>query len=264
MRFIRKYFYIAVLAGRSDLAYFGEVFSRILFLAIILYIFLRLWQATYTVCGAEQLGELTLPQMLWYLTITEAIMLSAPRVTQQVDNDVRTGAITVKLIRPLCYPLAVLSANLGERMVRFSVNLSVGATITTLLVGPATSIVGLPLLLISIPLAFVVDFLGCFLIGLCAFWLEDTSGIFLIYSRCMMILGGMLIPLELFPEFIKPIVKLLPFQNVVYGPAHIFLKPDAVQLLELLGRQCLSITLLSLAIAGVWSLVQRRVFANGG
>lgn len=264
MRFVRKYFFIAVLAGRSDLAYLSEVYGRIIFLAVILYIFLRLWQATYTACGVETLGDLTLPQMLWYLTITEAIMLSAPRVTQQVDNDVRTGAISVKLVRPLCYPLAILSANFGERSVRFVLNLFVGACVAFLLVGPLESPLGLPYLLAAVPLAFVVDFLGCFLIGLAAFWLEDTSGIFLIYSRISMILGGMLLPLELFPEWSKPLVQALPFQNIVYGPAHLFLKPEPETLLKLWGGQCVSIVVSGLAITLVWRMVLRRVFANGG
>lgn len=264
MRFVKKYFFIALLAGHSDLAYREEVYGRILFLAIILYIFLRLWQATYTACGAETLGNLTLPQMLWYLTVTEAIMLSAPRVTQQVDNDVRTGSITVQLILPQSYPLAILSNNFGKRAVRFMLNLFVGSCVAFALVGPLDSPLGLPYLLAAVPLAFVVDFLGCFLIGLAAFWLEDTSGIFLIYSRLSMILGGMLLPLELFPEWSKPIVKALPFQNIVYGPAHLFLKPEPGSLLAVLSGQCVSIVFLGLVIALVWRLVLRRVFANGG
>ena len=65
----------------------------------ILYIFLRLWQVTYSETGASELGGLSLPQMLWYLVMTEAIVLSEPRVTDDVDQDVRTGALAVQLIK---------------------------------------------------------------------------------------------------------------------------------------------------------------------
>lgn len=201
----RKYGWIGLTAARSNLAYLSEVAARTIFLAVILYIFLRLWQVTYGETGAERLGGLTLPQMLWYLTMTETLTLSAPRIAPEVDQDVRTGALAVQLIRPLSYPLSRLWATLGERVVRFALNGLVGAAIVLLFVGPIEfSAGGLLLFALSLPLAFTLDFLGQFLIGLAAFWLEDTSGLMLIYSRITMILGGMLIPLELFPAALQP------------------------------------------------------------
>jgi hypothetical protein len=67
---------------------------------------------------------------------------------------------------------------------------------------------------------------GFLIIGLTAFWLEDTVGITLIYSRMTMILGGMLLPLELFPPVFKTALKMLPFGYIVSGPARLFVHPD--------------------------------------
>ena len=134
----RKYTWLGLIAARSNLAYLGEVATRTLFLAVILYIFLQLWRVTYSETGAATLGGLTLAQMLWYLAMTEAITLSTPRVAQEVDQDVRTGALAVQLIRPLDYPLARLWMTLGERLVRFGLNAAVGAVLALLLVGPIT------------------------------------------------------------------------------------------------------------------------------
>src|SRR6476659_5450627 len=128
---LRKYTWLGLIAARSNLAYLGEVVTRTLFLAVILYIFLQLWRVTYSETGA-----LTLGQMLWYLAMTEAITLSTPRVAQEVDQDVRTGALAVQLIRPLDYPLARLWMTLGERLVRFGLNIVVGTVLALLLVGP--------------------------------------------------------------------------------------------------------------------------------
>jgi hypothetical protein len=89
-------------------------------------------------------------------------------------------------------------------------------------VGPiAFSVSGL-----ALPLAFVVDFLGYFAIGLCAFWMESTAGLTLIYSRLTMLLGGMLMPMDIFPEGLKRIVQSLPFASIVYGPARLFVAGD--------------------------------------
>jgi len=189
----RKYTWLGLIAARSNLAYLGEVATRTLFLAVILYIFLQLWRVTYSETASATLGGLTLAQMLWYLAMTEAITLSTPRVAQEVDQDVRTGALAVQLIRPLDYPLARLWMTMGERLVRFGLNVAVGCTLALLLVGPiAFTPAGLLMFALTLPLAFGLDFAGNFLIGLAAFWIEDTTGLALIYSRVTMILGGML------------------------------------------------------------------------
>lgn len=265
MKALNKYCFVAWITLRSNLAYFGEVSSRLVFLGVILFIFLRLWQVTYGENKTSTLGGLSLSQMLWYLTVTEAIILSGPLVTKNVDSDVRTGSLSVQLTRPFSYPLYCLSSNLGERLLRFLLNLVVGAVITLTFVGPIEfGIGGLSMFFVSIPFAFVLDFLIQFLIGLGAFWMEDTSGIFLIYSRLRMILGGIYIPIELFPDWTQPLLKALPFSSLVYGPAHLFVHPELRELLELMVRQGIAILIVGLAVWFVFRTALRRLFVNGG
>ena len=260
-----KYLWIAWTSAKSNTAYLGEVGSRVIFLGVILYIFLRLWQVTFSETGASELGGLSLAQMLWYLAVTESIILSGPRVSQTVDQDVRTGQLAVHLIKPLSYPLYCLGNCLGERSVRFALNLSVGLLMVTCFVGPIqVTLQSVLFLLLALPLAFILDFLANFLIGLGAFWLEDTTGLMLIYSRITMVLGGMLIPIELFPEYMQPYLKALPFASIVYGPARMFVDPDPAQLTVLLGNQLMGLFVFSIFVYAVYKIAAGRIFANGG
>src|SRR5262245_21816100 len=262
---LRKYTWVGLTSARSNIAYLGEVATRAIFLGVILYIFLQLWRATYAHAGVEQLGGFTLTQMLWYLAMTESITLSGPRVAQEVDQDVRTGALAVPLIRPLSYPLYRLWTTLGERLVRFLLNAVVGTAIALLFVGPIPLSLGsLALFVPALLLAFTLDFLGHFLIGLGAFWLEDTSGLMLIYSRVTMILGGMLLPIELFPVAWQPLLRALPFASMVYGPARLFVQPDAAFLADLVLKQAVAIVVFVMAVAFVYRVALRRIHANGG
>jgi ABC-2 type transport system permease protein len=262
---LRKYTWVGLTSARSNIAYLGEVATRATFLGIILYIFLQLWRVTYSQTGAQELGGFDLPQMLWYLAVTESITLSGPRVAQEVDQDVRTGALAVQLIRPLSYPLYRLWTTLGERLVRFLLNMVVGAAIVLLFVGPIPlSLGGLALFIPALLLGFVLDFLGHFLIGLAAFWLEDTSGLMLIYTRVTMILGGMLLPIELFPPAWQPLLRALPFASIVYGPSRLFVQPGPAFLADLVLRQGIAIVLLAAAVAVVYRSALRRIHANGG
>lgn len=265
MTAIAKYTYVGVTAVRSNLAYFGEVLARVIFLGVLLYIFLQLWRLTYAETGAERLGGLTLAQMLWYLALTESITLSAPPVAPEIDNDVRTGAISVHLLRPLSYPLYRLAATLGERAVRFVINAVVGSIIALVFVGPIRfDAPGLVLFAASVPLAFVLDFTAHLVIGLLAFWLENTSGLVLIYSRMTMILGGVLLPINLFPDAVQRLLIYLPFANVVYGPARMFVAPDAAELGGLLARQAAAIVVYALVAAAIYTAAKRRIHAHGG
>lgn len=265
MRQAAKYTWIGYVSARSQFAYAGDVLARTVFLAVVLYIFTRLWLAVYDGTGRERIAGLTMPQMLWYLVATEAITLSSSRSWSEVDQDVRTGRIATKLIHPVSYVLSQMSRTLGERAFRFALNLGVGSAIALVLVGPIRwSLAGLALFLALLPLAFVLDFLCGFLVGLCAFWLESTAGIALLYSRSVMLLGGMLLPVEVYPESMQPLLRWLPFSSMVHAPGRMFAAPDAGLLVDAVLKQGLALILLASVVCSVQGIAMKRLFTNGG
>lgn len=262
---LNKYWAIAFVSAKSNLAYAGEVWSRLFFLSVILYIFMRVWNVVFAHSHAANFSGYSLNDVIWYLALTEAIMMSAPPLTPKIDEDVRTGAIAVQLVRPLSYPLYRLASTLGERAVRFAVTGFAAFCIALVLAKPPEQLFyGACFALVALPGAFVLDFVGFLLVGLSAFWLEDTTGLSLIYSRLTMILGGMLLPLDLFPQSFQFILKALPFGNIVSGPARQLVHPDPAVLLALLANQALWIAVLGTAVAVVYSRAIHRVALNGG
>jgi ABC-2 type transport system permease protein len=265
MKNVTRYLWIGYTAARSNLAYAGEVIYRTSFIAIILYIFMRLWTVVYEGTGKDRFGGLTLRQMLWYLVITEALYMSAPRVASEIDEDVRTGRLAVHLIRPLSYAGGHLSRAMGDRVVRFAVNLLVGAVIACVLVGPIhVSLPGIAMFLIVLPSAFLLDFLGMFTIGLCAFWLESTSGLALIYTRTVMMFGGMFLPLAVYPAVLQPVLRLLPFASMISAPGLMFVNPSFAMLKESIAIQGAAVVVFSSMAAIVQCIAMRRVLSNGG
>jgi ABC-2 type transport system permease protein len=115
-----------------------------------------------------------------------------------------------------------------------------------------------------LPLAFIVEFCGYFLIGMGAFWLENTKGLTLIYSRASMILGGMLLPIEMFPAAMQPIVRSLPFASVIYAPARMFVAPERELLIDVVIRQTVTTAVFALATALVLRVALKRLHLNGG
>jgi ABC-2 type transport system permease protein len=113
-------------------------------------------------------------------------------------------------------------------------------------------------------MAFALDFFGYFFVGLGAFWMEDTTGPMLIYSRMTMILGGMLIPLQLFPDFAQPLLAVLPFSSMVYGPARLFVSPDVGEFARVLALQTAWTLVFAAAVFALYRVALRRISANGG
>jgi ABC-2 type transport system permease protein len=269
MRNANAYAWIGYTAARSSLAYRSEIILRSSFMAVILYIFLRLWTVVYADSEQDRttgrIAGLSLQQMLWYLVITEAVLMSSPRVWGEVDQDVRTGRLAVQLVRPVSYVGAHLSRAIGERVVRFTINMAVGSAIALILVGPIPlSARGLGMFAIVLPMAFLLDFLGMFLVGLSAFWLESSAGVALIYSRALMMLGGMFLPLQVYPNAVQPLLRLLPFASMVSAPGSMFVNPSTQLLRQSLVTQGVAVLVYALVVRLVQSIAFRRLFANGG
>jgi ABC-2 type transport system permease protein len=265
LKSISKYSWIAYTAARSELAYPAANLSRIIFMTTVLYVFMRLWSVVYEGAGVERLGGLTQKQMLWYLVATESIIMSMPRLWYEVDQDVRTGALAIHLIRPLSYVAAQFGRSIGERLVRFTMNLAMGFFVATLFAGPIPfSAAGLGMFALVLPMAFIIDFFGAMLVGLCAFWLESSQGIALIYSRLMMLLGGLMVPLEVYPDSVQPILRALPFAAILNAPGRMLVAPTFALFVRCLGLQALCLVVYGFAVFALHRYALRRVFVNGG
>jgi ABC-2 type transport system permease protein len=261
----RKYVAIFSTALRNQLAYVGEMVLRTVFLAVIMFIFLQLWHATYEAQGAATVAGFTVSQMIWYLALTESIVLSRPSVSRVVDEEVRSGTIAYTLGRPYGYAAYRLAIYLAERLLRFLTTLAVASTLAFLYVGSIhVSPANLAAALIAAAGAIGIDFVISFGIGLLAFWLENTTSVELIYSRSVMLLGGMLLPLDVFPEWLQRIAFSLPFSAMLHGPARLALGHAASDLWPLLARQAVFLAVTVVGVTLLHRAALRRLNVNGG
>ena len=259
--------YVAV--GRATLAtqaaYLSEMLLRTLFMALILYIFVQLWSVTYDALGQQTVAGFSVAQMIWYLMVTESILLSRPRMTVEIDAEVRAGDVAYQLIRPYDYVLFRLARYLAERMLRLGINLAVGSALALLFVGPVPfEPASLAAALLVLALGTLVDFAGAIAIGLCAFWVEDTQPLTLLYDRAIMLLGGLLLPLELLPDWLAALLAALPFQLLVYAPARLVVSGDLAPLPDALGRLAVTLVVVAALVRLVQTWAARRLHANGG
>ena len=97
---IRKYLAFVRMGYTQARAEPAELYGRFVFFAIILGVFATLSRAVAE--AGMPLGQ-SPTTMVWYLAITEWVLLSAPLIQFQIEDDVRRGDVAYQLARPASY-----------------------------------------------------------------------------------------------------------------------------------------------------------------
>ena len=176
----------------------------------------------------------------------------------------KDGSVAYLLNKPFNFILYHFAAGLGDSVLAFGGNLIIGGAVVWLMVGSPPGITGWLLASIAVVLAWLLDFCFSALIGLSAFVVEDSKAFRWIYQKFLLLLGGVLIPLDFFPAWLQTISLNLPFAWIIYGPARLFVDPSLARLGNVLMQQGIW-----LAVVGgtVWLLYRRavtRLVINGG
>lgn len=263
VRAASKYLFLSQTSFRSKMAYPLDVLVRTFFFAVVLLVFTQLWTALLG--GDSSVAGFGRAQLVWYLVVTEVIMLSNSRIDRRIEDDVKSGAVAYTLIRPLHFVWYQFSIYWGETMAMLVFNAVTGSLVALALVGPAPlAPAALPFLLVAVLLAFSLNFFTRMSLALLAFWVEDTSPFFWIYSKLLFTLGGMFIPLEVYPEWLRRISAALPFNYILYRPAKLLVDFRLEEVTSVLGGQIVWTTVLMGLCLLIYTRGVQKISVNGG
>jgi len=241
------------LAGLITNAFFGYLRAAV---------FLAVYQSTTNVGGYDVQAAVT------YSWITQAmIMVSSTWGWWDVEETIRSGDVVSDLAKPFSYVGFWLARDLGRAA--FFV---VFRALPILLVGQLLfglhwpSSVGAWLAFaVGMWLAVVVSFGLRFLLNVSAFWTTDARGLGSIVLAASLFLGGFVVPIRYFPDWLQPVVLALPFASFTQTPADLFV--ERIRGLEVLGPLLLQVlwaAVLLVAAQLVTLLAIRRVVIQGG
>lgn len=264
-RTVLKYGTILAVSLRNRLAYGWDQVISSAFMLMIMFVFIALWHTTYRVVGQDVISGYTQVQMLWYLVLTETLTLSIPRLTDIISQEIKSGDLAYRLNKPYSYLLFHTASAVGEMLYRALLALVLGGGLVWALVGaPPLSLAAVGGVLVTGLLAQFLTLQYAMLVGLLAFWMEDTQGVWLLADRAKMILGGLLLPLELFPGVIRQVVDWLPYRYMLYEPARLFVRFALPDLQRVLLWQVGWLAAGGVGITLLYRAAVRRVNLNGG
>jgi ABC-2 type transport system permease protein len=260
-----KYGAITLTNFLNQLAYVWDAAGRAIFVLLIMFIFAQLWTVVYETKGTADIAGLTLSNTIWYFLIAEVMELGKFRHDLRISEEVKDGSIAYTLVRPYNYLAYHFFNGLGELVIKMSLVFILGLPVVLYYAGtPSITLAHLPVVLLVMLLAVIIDFLVLSIIGLLAFVTEDTSSFRLIYQKLVFILGGLMIPLDFLPDWLRELAAILPFNLTTYAPAKLFVAFTWSQFREILMLQLMWILLIGGILFWQYRWATRRLEVNGG
>lgn len=211
-----------------------------------MFVLVLMWSAIYD--GQTIISGLTLQEMITYILIGNFFhALIRNFLPDVIARDIREGRLSTFLIKPIGYFSYILSQEIGR--ISFATMMSTVSSILIVVFFAHTfiwnfDIVYLLVIFAMVILAFVVELLLAYLIGLIAFWTDEIDGLYATIDRVKKFFSGGYFPLNLLPLAFVQVSFMLPFAYSFFVPAQLYL-----------GKLDVSVGLQGLLVQVVWILV---------
>ena len=257
----------AVLAGasfRRNLAYVKAHMATNVGSILFGLVYMALWRAVdhgRTLEGQAPsffLSYIALSQfVLWVSTFLPAYL--------GIHLAIRSGQIALEFVRPVPYLPRMLASGMGEVLYNVAFrSLPMALVFTVLGVFPwALLLKGAAILQVTLAL-FLAGLTGVvmqYLVGIASFWTVEARWARRLYFALVMTAGGQILPLFLLPGWAAHLLRLLPFQTLVYFPAAVWLRRATAA--DWVSALTWTVVLLAIA-AVVTEAARRRLEVQGG
>lgn len=260
---LAKYYEVGKINLQNNLAYKAEFIIHGLFIGLIIFIFVHLWKAVYAT--KVTIEGFTIAMMIWYLVMTESIVTAQGHIIKDLNTEIKNGEIANSLNKPYHFLGYHFAKCMAYMLLSFTMTIVIGGSIAYLLIGPfAFAWSTLPFIALAVLFALVIDYSINTLIGLFAFWMEDTSAFEFLYAKVVFVAGGMLVPLEIFPEMVAKVLSKLPFSYIAYHPGKLWVNFNWTDFQQVILGQGIYLIVLIPLLFVIFHRAMKKVQINGG
>jgi ABC-2 type transport system permease protein len=265
---LSRYYGIALASFKEKLVYRFEFVSALLASLMTAALQYYLW----TAIEAGAVGPVAGGSLVTYVVLGQVFSFTRVgavqrRVLYRVSGGIASGGIATDLARPVDYQVLQFGESLGLFVAETLLNSLPAYALTLLLfrIEPPASAEAALGFAASLLAGFLLSFSFNFLLMLASFWTYSVRGIMRAQKAVLDLFGGALVPLSLFPEWLRAAALALPFQGLAYTPLSIY--TGAIQ-----GDDIWRALLVQLAWAAaligltrlIWLRGYRRIVIQGG
>jgi ABC-2 type transport system permease protein len=210
-----------------------------------------------TIAGQGPVGTYGVAEFTaYYLALLLVRQLTSVWVAWELDHDIRLGELSPKLLRPLNPIHAHVALHLADKVFRLLTVVPLILLAAAIAPGVAFGVdaAALTLFLLSMAFALAIRFMSQYCVGLLSFWISQSLALNEMLYAGLVMFGGVIAPLELFPPSVGRLAAVLPFRYMLSLPVEILLgRLSGAQLFSAVGVQALWLVL----FIGVYRLLWR-------
>jgi len=231
-----------------------------LFLITCLVIFSNLFEI-----AASHRQTLPSKTFFWYLALNEWMILSLPFIHLDIEEEFKKGIFSAFLVRPISY----IGAKIAEGSAQVLVHLIFLGFVTFVFASLWTesfpfSVGQMVLLLFFTLLAAFLGVISYIILGLMSFWFEDIVPWIWVFEKLCFVLGGLTLPLVVYPQFLQTIASFTPFPAILGAKSELVLEIGGMSF-SLLLTMCIVWIILFLSLAKmVFKLGEKSFNTKGG
>jgi ABC-2 type transport system permease protein len=182
-----------------------------------------------------------------------------------IDRAVKQGELSPFLLQPLNPVWRYATEHWGEMLSRFPIVFVVFLAGLTLADAWSMSLLHhLPYFLMSLAMAWIINFTVHLVVGMIAFWADNALGYDTFIYQLYIMLGGVMVPIELFPAMVGKVLYWTPFPYILDFPVRVMIgRATGMEMWLGLGAQLAWIAVLLVAFNLLWRCGLRRYGAAG-
>ncbi len=249
-----------------SLTYKFDVYGNILMQTIIMTANAFFWRALYS--NSQVSSEATADDMLTYTVVSAAIsIILSTNVERRITQSVQKGTIAIDMLRPVNIFGVFFAEDTGALIALLFQNLIPVLAIGCLVARPPVpaSAASLMLFLISLTMAFFINWLLAAVFGMWSFKVVNMDSLIQVKKHLIRLLSGSIIPIWFFPQGLRTVLELLPFAYLYQLPLDFFIGHyDEQSAVRGLAVQGFWLVFLLAVFLFLQKRVTRRLLVQGG
>ena len=234
---------------------------------LYVFIFTSLWKALYSQFDTTMHNGYTLIAIVTYAVLVMAVRISFTMDDSIIYRKVMDGSISMELVRPTSFFFMNLAENVGHSLFHM-----MARTVPIVLISVFLFDIYIPFEVQRF-LAFIVSFIAGYILvsmmnfvaGLLAFWFIEIFPFLLFKYAFYTFFSGGVVPIDFFPEFLKPLVNFLPFQYMLYFPTTILIgRASLAEARSIIIAQLIWIVIMGGICVIMWSAGKKKLIIQGG
>lgn len=265
---MRIFLKLTAISIQSHLYYRTSFILNLLSPVVLLVGQYLLWSALYAQQGGAAIGGMERQEMFAYILLAFAMSnLLNWAGENRLSKEIKTGQVVTRCVRPAAFLTQYLAEMMGALLTQGAVNLLI-VTVGFLCFGkymtvPSLSV--LPTFLLCMAFAVALRLMMIDVFSLLCFFTTGYLGISWTRAALFDFFSGAMIPVALFPGWLKTAACFTPFPYMLQVPVAVLLGQDTlVGLPGAYGVQIVWILVLLALHSLIYGLVRRNLTIAGG